>query len=151
MKPGKYTAKVIGAGMIPDDKNNEKPFMKFQTEAMDVITWYGNLSSPRGPEFDTKAAVAAGFIGENWKDFAQGLTHFEQKECSITVVEESYHDKKTNSMKKVTKVKYINPLGGDKLAEKALTSGQVKSNHSDFFKKAKLEAGVKSSSEEVPF
>ena len=107
MKPGKYEAKLLGAGVLPDNSNQPQPFMKFET-AEGSITWYGSLKSDKAQEIAVKAAIAAGFVGNDWDDFAQGLLHFKETKFTITVAEETYNGKTR------LKVKWVYPLSDSK-------------------------------------
>lgn len=143
MKPGKYEAKIVGAGVLPDKNNQPQPFMKFETSE-GPITWYGSLKSQTSQEIAVKAAVAAGFTGNDWDDFAQGLVHFKETKFVITVAEETYNGKTR------LKVKWVNPIG----EAKAMSAVEVKSKISSagLFAKEKKDSGVKpSGSDSNPF
>lgn len=143
MKPGKYEAKIVGAGVLPDQNNQPQPFMKFETSE-GTIAWYGSLKSDKSQEIAVKAAVAAGFAGNDWDDFAQGLLHFKEAKFTITVAEETYNGKTR------LKVKWVNPI----TESKAMSAVEVKSKISSagLFAKQKKEAGVKpSGTDSIPF
>ena len=142
MLPGEYKAEVIGAGVRPDKNNEPQPFIKFKTDQGE-ITWFGNLKSVDSQAFAVKAAVTAGFHGNDWDQFAEGVAYFNEADIKITVVEEEYKGKTS------LKVKWINSG-----KSKSMSPIEVKSKISSagLFAQTKKETGVrKSAAEDTPF
>jgi hypothetical protein len=144
MKPGRYTAKVIEAGVGQDKNNEPQPFMKLQTEAGETITWYGSLKSEKAQEIAVKAAVTAGFTGRDWDDFSRGVSSFKTVSVSITVEDETYNGKTR------TKVKWINPIKTMDYMSAAEVKAKVSS--ASLFAQIRSEnKPSKPSTEDVPF
>jgi len=124
MKIGKYKVKVIAAGVGPDKNMNPQPYIRFQNDQGESITWYGSLGSDKAKEYAVKALVTAGFTGNDWADLSQGLKVFDGREVMITVAEETWNNKT------VTKVKWINPISSND-SFKSMAASEVKAKASD--------------------
>ncbi|MCA6565829.1 MAG: hypothetical protein IM559_16910 [Pseudanabaena sp. M151S2SP2A07QC] len=143
MKPGKYIATVKQAGMVPDKNMNPQPFIQFTTEEGD-ITWYGSLKSDKSSEIAVKTAVTAGFTGNDWDDFAKGLTSFDGRKVQI----ETAHETDLKGKKRL-KVKWVNPLSSFNSMSAAEVKAKVSS--SALFAEQKQKVGSTKKTEEAPF
>lgn len=143
----KYQAQAIAAGMMTTTEGHEKPFIRFSTEGGEFV-WYGYLGADWGKERAINAAIAAGFCGDGWKDFAEGLKYFKPETfCTITVVDTEYKGKPRKE------VKYVNHMGSGKPFE-SMKSSSVKSDDSGLFKQAKQKLGIKENkpvTDDIPF
>lgn len=140
MKVGKYIATVEQAGLVPDKSMNPQPFIQFKTDE-GMMTWYGSLKSEGSQKMAVKAAVTAGFQGNDWDDFAKGKIMFDGRKCQIEVVEETYQGKTK------VKVKWVNPIS----SFESMSAAEVKAKVSSaaLFAESKNKLGNKK--EEIPF
>jgi hypothetical protein len=135
LKPGKYLAKVVDAGMSQTQKGAPQAFMKFEineTGETNYLTWFGGTSE-KAIEFTAQALVHAGFIGNDLPDLEKKFSDvFQPRQVRITVEQEDYNGKT------MTKIKWVNPVnqGPDKY------HGQIP-KFAALFAKTKAEAGVK--------
>ena len=142
MKAGKFIAEVEQAGMIPDKNMKPQPFIQFKTEE-GMITWFGSLNSEKSQEIAVKAAITAGFVGNDWDDFSKGKETFDGRKVMITCEEETYEGKTR------LKVKWINPISNFE----SMSASEVKAKVSSaaLFAETKSKLGVKAKKEEVGF
>lgn len=148
MLDGKYNVKVIDAGLGASKNGSMQPWVKFQNEAKETITWYGNLngSTPekqeKAQEITIKALVSAGFTGDDFSDLDKPFeTVFTVQPVNITVGTEEYNGKKT------TKVKFVNSQSAPKKF-----MGQAPKMAALFAKQRKaLGITAKPSTEDAPF
>jgi hypothetical protein len=122
MKPGEYAVKLVDAGMKDSHKGEPVPFLKFENEEGEHITWEGYLGSEKAKDFSIKNLFTAGFIGRDWDDMALGMTKFALIPLRITVIEET-----AKNGKKYTKVQWIN---GGKVMKK-ISQSEIKAKMSD--------------------
>ena len=87
LKPGKYMAKAVNAGIGMSKKNEPQPWIKFAVGG-EEITWYGNISNEKGQEITAKALINAGFEGRDIADLNnQFMVVFTPKEVELQIGE----------------------------------------------------------------
>lgn len=137
MKPGKYKAELLDAGLSPDKNGDPQPYMKFNVvhgDEAQVMTWFGNRKSEKSEELAIKALVAAGFVGNDWEDLKAGVNPLTFAVPQNLMVELENH---TYQGKTELRIKWVNS-GGLKKFEGQAPKAAAK------FSAAKAKAGVKS-------
>lgn len=148
MQAGFYTAKIIGAGFTEDSKKRLQPFIKFETDQGEKITWWGNIhaENPKAKEISAKFLVSAGFKGRDWEDLTKGVEVLSDKELNIKVVEETWNGK-TRS-----KVVWCGEPRTKNGFDQKVSNGDIKKIASDAGLFASLRGGVsKPADDDLPF
>lgn len=146
----KYKVKAIDAGLSETLKGSPQPWIKFQAETGDSMTYYGNLNGgtpekkAQAEEITANAFVAAGFVGTDVEDLKKPFAVMfpTTPVVTIKVTPHEYQGKKS--------LKITGVYGEDKAPKKFM--GQAPKMASAFAKARKtVGASAPAKTEAEPF